>query len=182
MLVDFLPHILQEEGGYVNDPSDSGGATNRGITQSTYDLHRDAKKFDRRHVLYLTLEETSEIYEKIWVDCRADRLPVGLNLTHFDFAVNAGNKRAAVTLQKCLGVKEDGIIGPATLKAAEEKNGEDLIKAYSDERRGFYRRLAERRTKDKRFLRGWLLRTERMEKRAIDAYRKSIKNSGPSTV
>jgi len=34
--LDFLPFVLQWEGGYVNDPQDSGGATNRGVTYATY--------------------------------------------------------------------------------------------------------------------------------------------------
>lgn len=32
-----LQFVLKQEGGYVNDPDDSSGATNKGITQGTYD-------------------------------------------------------------------------------------------------------------------------------------------------
>ena len=31
-----LKFILQREGGYVNDPNDLGGETNKGITYRTY--------------------------------------------------------------------------------------------------------------------------------------------------
>lgn len=31
-----LKFILQHEGGYVNDPHDLGGETNKGITHNTY--------------------------------------------------------------------------------------------------------------------------------------------------
>jgi hypothetical protein len=32
----FLPKILKWEGGFVNDPADPGGATNMGVTISTW--------------------------------------------------------------------------------------------------------------------------------------------------
>ena len=31
-----LPFILKYEGGFVNDPADSGGATNKGVTIATW--------------------------------------------------------------------------------------------------------------------------------------------------
>jgi lysozyme family protein len=35
-IVLLVPKILQWEGGYVNDPSDSGGAINKCVTISTW--------------------------------------------------------------------------------------------------------------------------------------------------
>ena len=32
----FLPFVLRWEGGYVNDPADRGGATNKGVTIATW--------------------------------------------------------------------------------------------------------------------------------------------------
>lgn len=182
MFTEALPFILKEEGGFVNDPADSGGATNKGITQTTYDTHRKLSGFDARDVQYITNEEVSRIYEKYWTDSRSSDLPVGLNLMHFDFAVNAGIRRAALTLQKVLDVTQDGTIGPKTLAAAEEKNDESLIAAYAAERRDFYNNLATRRPKDKRFLKGWLFRVARCERRAIKIYREASPNSGSSAV
>lgn len=167
-----LPFILREEGGYVNDPDDAGGATNRGVTQTTYDTFRKSVGLEERAVRYLTQEETKTIYSKIWTDCKADQLPTGLNLVHFDFAVNAGNRQAAKILQRTVGANDDGIIGPRTLAKVKEANVEEAIFEYSDLRRAFYRNIAVTRPKNVKFLRGWLLRTNRAERLALSLYRK----------
>ena len=33
---DLVPHILKFEGGFVDDPDELGGATNKGVTLKTY--------------------------------------------------------------------------------------------------------------------------------------------------
>lgn len=38
-----VPFILQWEGGFVNDPDDLGGATNKGITIGTFTEYRKRK-------------------------------------------------------------------------------------------------------------------------------------------
>lgn len=160
--------VQKEEGGFVNDPADSGGATMAGVTQNTYNIFRRRKNLPERPVRQITKAEREEIFNGIWRDCRADRLPVGLSLIHFDFAVNAGNRRAAITLQRVLNVADDGIIGPRTLKAvADSTDVAQNIIDYAEHRRIFYRNLAERRPKDMRFLRGWILRTNRAERLAL---------------
>lgn len=164
-----LTKVLKEEGGYVNDPADSGGATNRGITQATYDLFRDGKDLDRRAVRYATKLETAEIYEGFWIRCGADRLPAGLNLSVFDFSVNAGPRRGVGTLQEIVGTKVDGIVGPKTLAAVRKLDVLKLISDYAEKRRVFYNSLASRRPKDKKFLKGWLLRTNRVERESLKA-------------
>lgn len=167
--------VQKEEGGYVDDPADSGGATMAGVIQSTYDTYRDSKKLPRQAVRLITKAERREIFERIWNDCSASRLPRGLGLLHFDFAVNAGNNRAAIVLQRALGVADDGIIGPRTLQAASDTtNTEKIIVDYSELRRTFYRGLAERRPKDKKFLKGWLLRTNRAERAALQELKNGL--------
>jgi lysozyme family protein len=167
--------IQKEEGGYVNDPSDSGGATMAGVTQETYDLYRKSVSLPSQAVKLITKKERQEIFEGIWRDCKASLLPAGVSLLHFDFAVNAGNTRAAITLQRALRVHDDGIIGPRTLKAlSNTQDIEGLIIEYAELRRVFYRGLAERRPKDLKFLKGWLLRTNRAERMALTEYNDGI--------
>jgi lysozyme family protein len=172
MFAEALPFILKEEGGYVNDPQDSGGATNRGITQKTYDAFRKSQGHEERSVQHLTKAETSKIYSDIWTSCKASELPAGLNVLHFDFAINAGNKQAAKILQRTVNVEEDGIIGPITMTKVKSSNAEDLIYEYSELRKEFYRGLATARPKDLKFLKGWLLRTNRATRLALSMIKK----------
>ena len=159
--------IRKEEGGFVDDPKDSGGATNRGITQKTYDEFRRAKGHPTRPVRLCTLAETREIYQQFYDACSANALPSGLAIMHFDFAINSGPNRANRTLQQVLNVKDDGKIGPVTLRAVESSDLTQLIMDYAETRKAFYRGLAERRPKDMKFLNGWLLRTDRALRLAL---------------
>lgn len=38
-----LKFVLEKEGGYVNDPNDLGGETNKGITTATYNVYKVRK-------------------------------------------------------------------------------------------------------------------------------------------
>ena len=172
MFAEALPFILKEEGGYVNDPKDSGGATNKGITQKTYDAFRKSNGHEERSVRYLTKTEMSKIYSDIWTSCKASELPVGLNVLHFDFAVNAGNRQAAKILQRAVYVEEDGIIGPMTLGKIKSSDTQALIQEYSELRKEFYRGLVANRPKDLKFLKGWLLRTDRVTELALSMIKK----------
>ena len=54
--------MIAREGGYVNDPTDKGGETNKGITHATYDSYRRSKGLPKQSVKYMTDEEMHEIY------------------------------------------------------------------------------------------------------------------------
>ena len=78
--------VLAHEGGFVDHPSDPGGATNFGISQRAYpDL--DIKN--------LTREKAIEIYHRdYWVACGCHHLSDRLAYVVFDAAVNSGVARA----------------------------------------------------------------------------------------
>src|SRR5690625_6246703 len=70
-----LPTILRHEGGYVDHPQDPGGATNYGITQTTYDGWRGVPRVASRPVRLITQEEVRAIYlERYWrpARCRSE--------------------------------------------------------------------------------------------------------------
>jgi hypothetical protein len=102
-----IAFVRRWEGGYVDDPRDSGGATNKGITLGTYTRWRQQlgqqppTKDDLRNI---TDDEVNRIYfEWYWLTSGADKLPWPLCLAHFDTSVNAGPGRAAEMLAKSKG-------------------------------------------------------------------------------
>lgn len=105
------------EGGYVNDPRDPGGETNRGLADMA-----DGKK-DGKHngivIKGMTLVQAQEAYLKeYWNPTGCGNVPLAVAIALFDTGVNSGPPRAAMLLQEVLGMKVvDGIIGPKTLAA-----------------------------------------------------------------
>lgn len=102
-----MAFVKQWEGGYVDNPNDPGGATNKGITLGTYTRWREVHgqpaptKDDLRNI---TDGEAEQIYRDwYWRDSGADKLPWPLALAHFDTAVNAGPGRAKEMLSKSEG-------------------------------------------------------------------------------
>jgi len=133
--------LAVHEGGYVNHPDDPGGATNKGVTQRTYDAHMKRKGLPTRSVRHITDEDVFDIYlGQYWNAVRADDLPPGLAYCVFDAAVNSGPAQAAKWLQDCVGVDQDGIIGEQTLAAIPD-DIHAVIDAYCDKRLAFMKRL-----------------------------------------
>ena len=58
-----VPFILKWEGGFVNDPDDLGGATNKGITLSAYETYCYRKGYPKP-----TVECLKNISDATWMD------------------------------------------------------------------------------------------------------------------
>lgn len=108
-----LPIILRFEGGatVTEDPRDPGGLTKYGISQ---------RAFPTLDIRNLTEAGAAAIYrQEYWDRAKCDSLPSHLRLVVFDMAVNMGVGKAVLTLQKAVGVAQDGILGANTVRAAE---------------------------------------------------------------
>lgn len=159
-----LRHVLAHEGGFVNHPKDPGGATNSGVTQKVYDAYRARQGQPPRSVRAITSAEVADIYKRqYWDTIRGDDLPSGLDYAVFDYAVNSGPRRAAMDLQRELGVSVDGIIGQMTLAAAANVDIFDLIERLCARRMRFLKGLRHWST----FGRGWTRRVEEVRVAAI---------------
>jgi lysozyme family protein len=151
-----LAFALRWEGGYVNHPADPGGATNRGVTQATYDRYRSNHDLPTQSVKLLTSDEVHDLYLSLyWTPARCADLPWPVSAAQLDAAVNAGPKQATRLLQRAAGATDDGVLGPNTLKAIAALPPRDLALRCCVERQKFYVALVNRRPSLGVFLNGW---------------------------
>lgn len=164
-----INEIIRVEGGYVNDPSDSGGETNFGITVAVARAngYNGAMRDLPRSVAF-------DIYSaKYWDAVKGDdlvKLSEHVAEEAVDTSVNMGSGRAGKFLQRALNVLNkrgslykditvDGVIGEATVSALraylDTRDEETLVKALNCLQGAYYIALAERREKDERFVYGW---------------------------
>src|SRR6266436_5220216 len=162
-----LAFTLKEEGGYSDDPADPGGATNMGITLPTYRQWADNPNLAPLQVQELSERTARAIYRSLYRNpLRADALPAGVDLSVFDFGVNAGIWRSARLLQRALGFTGEelnGCVGPETLAAAAKIDARLLVDHLTNRQVTYYRGLADFPT----FGRGWLARTEARQSAAL---------------
>jgi lysozyme family protein len=153
-----LPFVLKEEGGYSNDAYDPGGMTMEGIIQREYDRYRSAHGQPHQWVKNISEDEMHDIYfGEYWLP-HCPSLPPGLDLSYFDLCVNGGPMRATVTLQRALGIRDDGQWGPETsTKVANIADVTSIIQNFAAARERFYRSLSTFRY----FGVGWIGRTHR---------------------
>jgi lysozyme family protein len=144
------------EGGKFNHPNDPGGFTNMGLTQ------RDYPKLDLKN---LTREQADNIfYKDYWAKSAANKLPFPVYIPYFDSVVNTGVGRANRILQKSVKVKQDGIVGPVTLKAVKNHTDHQVLSLLvADNKQAFYESLVKRNKKFKSFIRGWTRRTNALK-------------------
>lgn len=163
-LPDALAFTLHWEAGYVDNPDDSGGATNKGITQATYDRYRLSLGEITQSVGLITDDEVQAIYtEMYWNPAHCSLLSNRLACCHFDWSVNHGVNGAMHTLQQALGVPADGVWGPQTQNAANITAEDETIDAYLTLRRTRYQQIAEADGTQMQFLKGWLSRVDDLE-------------------
>ena len=105
--------LLGSEGGYANDPRDTGGETMWGITKCVALASRYTGPMRD-----MTQAQAKAIYlARYWGPADIDSLPDELRFHVFDAAVNSGVGQAVRWMQLSVGAVDDGVIGPETLGA-----------------------------------------------------------------
>jgi lysozyme family protein len=148
--------VIKNEGGYVFDKDDLGGETKFGISKRSYPA---------LNIKDLTLENAKKIYFcDYWYKGRFEEIEDESVATQlFDLSVNMGIRSAVIVLQRALRsvgirVQEDGLIGSETLSAVKKSEPRCLLAAIKSEAAGYYRMLAQCKTGQEKFLKGWLNR------------------------
>ncbi|WEK45096.1 MAG: glycosyl hydrolase 108 family protein [Candidatus Sphingomonas colombiensis] len=165
-----IEDVLAHEGGYVNNPNDTGGVTNFGITEKvarangfTGDMRAMTRDFARG--VYMKQYVIAPGFDKVGA------LSMSVAAEMVDTGVNMGPSVAGRFLQRALSLLtdktlvQDGMIGPASLAALKDfltrrgAEGEKrlvwLLNAFQGTR---YAELAEGRPQNRTFFFGWLAR------------------------
>lgn len=164
-----LPYILKWEGGFVNDPADLGGATNKGVTIATwrkvgYDKDGDGD-IDVDDLRLLTDRDVRDRVLKphYWDRWRADEIKSqSVANILVDWVWGSGAYGIKIP-QRVLGVRIDGIVGSKTIAAVNAQDPRRLFELIKQERRDYIERICVTRPTNKKFKRGWLNRLESMK-------------------
>ena len=178
-----FPFILKWEGGFANDPADSGGATNMGVTIGTwrqcgYDNDGDGD-IDVQDLKQISRQDVRDrvFIPHFWNRWKADNIQSQkvANIL-VDWVWGSGAHGIKIP-QRILGVKVDGIVGQKTLNAVNFADPDELFDALFKARVNFLndivsksvaayeRKIGRRATEqeklkhtNKRFIKGWLRR------------------------
>ena len=142
---------LKNEGGYVNDPADPGGATNFGIIQADMPGVDMQTITQDQAVQYYAQHYWKPLYSQIEDQAVANKL--------FDVGVLFGVGTAVKNLQQALAngfsITIDGDFGPETLSALNQADGPSLLSVYKTLLVTHAFAVATAKPQTRKFLTGW---------------------------
>jgi lysozyme family protein len=162
-----LKLLLVSEGGNDDDPDDAGGRTSRGITQREYDAYRKTHPGLPSDVWKAPQSAIEAIYDISYWQPWCPQFPDGVDYVFFDASVLHGPPKAATWLQKALGVGVDGHIGVITLTALKAADPSKVVSAITKLRRAHFNAIVRAKPRQRKFLKGWLARADRIESDAL---------------
>jgi lysozyme family protein len=174
-VVAVIAGVFAIEGGYVNHPSDPGGATNHGVTEAVARQHGyagDMKALPQ--ALAASIYFADYIERPGFVPVIETSIPIGTEMV--DSGVNAGPAQPSRWLQTALNalnrrgrdyanVRVDGKVGPATIAAYRSlarRRGEAeactmVLRLLDAQQAVHYLHLASNDSAYEDFMPGWVL-------------------------
>lgn len=167
-----IDEVIRIEGGYVKDPQDSGGATKFGVTEYVARNYGYTGPMHAMSRVFAVAVYQDKYWHKLELD-NIEHLSPLIAEEMIEAGVNIGTQRTAEYLQRCLNVLNlnatayadlavDGAVGPNTLQALRaylDRRGEEgdrvLFRMLNCLQGNHYITLAERRSKDEKFVFGW---------------------------
>jgi lysozyme family protein len=164
------PFILPAEGGFVDNPNDRGGATNKGITWREWQIVFGDTTASWNRFLVMSSDDWMVVFKsQFWDKIQGDAInSPRIALTIADWYFNSG-RYAAVDVQVILDnlfgdhLAEDGCIGTQTVQAI---NAADEPIFYADliaKRLSFYEDIVEHNPSQQVFLQGWKNRLTKLQ-------------------
>jgi lysozyme family protein len=173
-----ITFVLKHEGGYANNPNDTGGATNFGLSSrflnsckldghllATIDTNDDSV-ISASEIKNIPIPIAKEVYRLFfWLPNLYEKINSQEVANYiFDFSVHAGAYKANYIAQKAanaLGInpiKQDGLIGKATIGAINLIPSDKMLEKLKEFRINFYRDVVKHNRTQKVFLNGWIKR------------------------
>jgi lysozyme family protein len=155
--------ILSWEGGFVNDPADRGGATNKGVTLRTWqaqgwDKNHDGK-IDVTDLKLISDADAIAIMKRdYWDRWRADQISSQAIANILVDWVWASGVWGIKIPQDMLGCRADGIVGQKTLAALDRQDPVQFFARLKERREQYLYDICKSRPANKKFLKGWLRR------------------------
>ena len=165
-----IEHILKMEGGYQNKKSDVKGNTNSkgvmvgtnfGISAPVYEkiIGRPPTAQDMKSI---TKEEAAKIYRQQYIEPVSKRYGIPRDHPAYqqvvDMNVNHSPEGVKSMLQRAVGTKVDGIVGPKTRAAISATP--DLNNRLVEERKKYYQMLMKNDPALEPNRKGWMNRAE----------------------
>lgn len=150
--------LIGNEGGFVDNPKDPGGATKYGITERVARAHGYTGPM--RDLALSTAYAIAK--SEYWTPSGCEHLDDRLAFQVLDGAYNSGVSQSVKWLQHAAGTAQDGDFGPATLRAVNALGVNVLIMRYLAHRLSF---MADLKTWPD-FGRGWARRIARNQLKA----------------
>ena len=104
----------------------------------------------------ITIEEAKAIYMvHFWLPIRGKEIEnQGISTMFLDGVVNHGLGLGVRLMQRALGIRADGIVGPVTIGAINAADARQLVQAYAEQRSKIYANHPNASS----FLAGWMNR------------------------
>lgn len=160
---EFAPLLHSLEKGVADHKEDKGGFTVDGVTLSTFRQFYGSHKTEADLRNISTFQWNNIMKSGYWDKCKADQID-NQKIAEIiaDWCVNSGTARIR-DVQTILGVKPDGIVGPKTLAVINGADQRVMYDRIRMAREQWYHKRVQIDPSQKKFLKGWLNRLERLE-------------------